>query len=174
MLRINSLSFYTSKKIISFNKAQTLMTVLKKQSKKIGLCQGSFDLLHPGHIKHFESAKKLCDILFVSVTSDRFVAQRKGNGRPIFTDALRAYMISSLNSVDYVVISDYKGVDVIIHLKPSVYIKGPDFITKKTPGIVAERQAIKKVGGEIKYTNDIKLSTTEIVQYIQTYIKVSK
>jgi rfaE bifunctional protein nucleotidyltransferase chain/domain len=135
------------------------------------LCHGGFDLLHPGHVRHFESAKKLCNILIVSVTSDRFVSDRKGSGRPIYTDKLRAYMIASLSCVDYVVISDFeKGTNVINLLRPSYYIKGPDFINKNTPGITAEREAIKNVGGEMKYTNDTKLGTTEIIDYIKNEI----
>ena len=171
MLKIDSLLVYKSKKIISFKKAKLLIQTLKKQGKKVGMCQGGFDLLHLGQVKHFESSKKLCDILLVSVTSDRYVGERKGIGRPIFTDSIRAYMIASLECVDCVVVADFKGIDVIKMLKPSFYIKGPDFVNKQTPGIIAERKAIKQVGGEMKYTQDPKLSTTEIIKYIQTQIK---
>lgn len=151
--------------------AATRIARLKKEGKLVGLCLGGFDLLHPGHVKHFESAKKLCDVLVVSVTSDRYVASRKGEGRPIFPDQLRAYMIASLSVVDWVVITDFKlGVDVIKALKPSLYIKGPDFIGKQTPGITAEREAISAVGGTMAYTKDPKLSTTEIIEYIQQKI----
>jgi rfaE bifunctional protein nucleotidyltransferase chain/domain len=168
MLQIKSLISYSSPKIISFSKAITIIEKLKINKKKIGLCHGGFDMLHPGHVKHFESAKKLCDVLFVSVSSDRYVSIRKGDGRPIFPEKLRVYMISCLEMVDYVFISDYqKGVDVINALKPSFYIKGPDFIGKQTPGIISEREAINKVGGQMLYTNDPKLSTTEIIQYIR-------
>jgi histidinol-phosphate phosphatase family protein len=119
-------------------------------------------------MKHFESAKNLCDVLFVSITSDRFVTSRKGSDRPVFTDKLRAYSATCVEFVDYVVISDFeKGVEVIKKLKPSYYIKGPDFINKSTPGITAEREAIASVSGETKYTNDPTLSTTEIIRYIK-------
>lgn len=168
MLKVSSVRSFTSPKIISLRQAIQLVKKSKSQKKRVGLCHGGFDLLHPGHVKHFESAKALCDVLIVSVTSDQFVSVRKGEGRPIFSDTLRAYMIAHLVSVDYVVITDYKkGVDVISFLKPTYYIKGPDFIGKATPGITAEREAIQSVGGEIKYTKDPKLSTTDIIEYIQ-------
>jgi D-glycero-D-manno-heptose 1,7-bisphosphate phosphatase len=78
-------------------------------------------------------------------------------------------MIAKLIDVDYVFISDFeKGIEVINSVKPDYYIKGPDFIGKQTPGITAERAAIVKVGGEMKYTNDPKLSTTEIIEYIKS------
>jgi len=172
MFKINLINSYNSDKILTFNKAIILIKKLKSQDKTVGLCHGGFDLLHPGHIKHFESAKKLCDILIVSITSDKFVKFRKGSERPIFPSRLRAYMTASIRFVDYVVISNFKsGVKVIKRLKPSFYIKGPDFIKKITPGITAEREAIKSVGGEIKYTDDLKLSTTEIIEYIKKEIK---
>jgi len=158
MIIIDSVDTFTSRKIFG----------LKASGKTVGLCHGGFDLLHPGHIKHFESAKTLCDYLFVSVTSDRFVAGRKGSGRPVLTDRLRAYSVAALEFVDYVVITDYqKGVEVIEKLKPSFYIKGPDYKNKTTPGITAEREAIKSVGGEIRYTDDPTFSTTEMIRYIR-------
>lgn len=166
---------YTSDKILTFNKAIILIKKLKSQDKTVGLCHGGFDLLHPGHIKHFESAKKLCDILIVSITSDKFVKFRKGSERPIFPSRLRAYMVASIRFVDYVIISDFKsGVKVIKRLKPSFYIKGPDFIKKITPGITAEKKAIKIIGGEMRYTNDPKLSTTGIIEYIKNKINTKK
>ncbi|MCK5043462.1 HAD-IIIA family hydrolase [Candidatus Pacearchaeota archaeon] len=171
MLPVKNLNTYNLENIISSDKAFKLIKKFKEGGKTIGLCHGGFDLLHPGQVKHLESAKNLCDILFVSITSDKFVTCRKGSGRPIFNDVLRAYMVGNLKFVDYVVITDYKlGVDVIDKLKPTYYIKGPDFINKKTPGIDSERQKIKDVGGEIKYTNDSKLSTTEIIDYIKNKV----
>ncbi|MFH1850465.1 MAG: HAD-IIIA family hydrolase [archaeon] len=162
---------FTSQKIVGYEKAGQIISALKKEGRKVALCHGGFDLLHPGHMKHFESARALCDCLFVSITSDRFVASRKGSGRPIFSERLRAYAAASLGCVDYVVISDYKGgTDVISGLRPSYYVKGPDFIHKTTPGITAEREAIRSVGGEMKYTNDPKLATTDIIRYIKEKI----
>lgn len=169
MLRIDALDSFSSPKILSLPEAERNINEFKAQGKKVGLCHGGFDLLHPGHILHFESAKRLCDVLIVSVTSDRFVAGRKGSGRPVFSEQLRAYNIAALQCVDYVVITDFeKAVPILETLKPSYYIKGPDFIGKNTPGITAEREAIARVGGEMKYTTDVKLSTTEIIEYIKS------
>ncbi len=168
MLPVTYLDEFISPKILSIEEAASSIALFKSRGKKVGLCHGGFDLLHPGHIKHFESAKKLCDILVVSVTSDCFVSSRKGSGRPIFSDKLRAYSIAGLECVDFVVITYFeKAIQVLESLKPSYYIKGPDFIGKSTPGITAERDAIASVGGEMKYTSDTKLSTTEIINYIK-------
>ncbi len=174
MLNIDEMKF-KSKKIISISKSAKLISKFKKSNKKVGLCHGGFDLLHPGHIKHLESASRLCDCLFVSITSDRFVKYRKGNGRPIFSEKLRAYSVASLVFVDYVVISDFeRATEILEKLKPSYYIKGPDFINKTTPGISAEKKKIKEVKGRIKYTKDPKLSTTDIIDYIQKNVRSKK
>lgn len=171
MLSVDALHRYSSPKIISFEIAAKHIENYKRLGKTVGLCHGGFDLLHPGHITHFDSAKKGCDILIVSVTSDQFVGGRKGAGRPVLTETLRAFAIANLQMVDYVVISDFqKGVEVIALLKPSFYVKGPDYIGKQTPGIISEREAIAAVGGEIIYTDDPKLSTSDIISYIKTEI----
>jgi len=168
MILTENMNIYSAGNFIELREAKKLTKKFKEEGKDVGLCHGGFDLLHPGQIKHLESAKTLCDLLFVSVTSDRFVELRKGSGRPIFPDVLRAYMIANLKFVDYVFVSDFqRGIEVIKNIQPTFYIKGPDFINKMTPGITAERQAIASVGGEIKYTTDSKLSTTEIIDYIK-------
>ena len=175
MLNVDSLASFTSRKILTFKETERLISKFKKEDKKVGLCYGGFDLLHPGHIKHFESAKKLCDVLFVSITSDNYVSKRKNSGRPIFTDKLRAYSVASLDFVDYVVISDFKlATEAIRLLKPSYYIKGPDFIHKTTPGITAERKTVRDIGSEIKYTKDPALSTTKIIDYIKNKVNREK
>ena len=76
-------------------KKKDLMALRKKfKKKKIGLCHGVFDILHYGHIEHFTEAKKNCDILIVSLTSDEFV--RKGPNQPYNSDLKRAAIIQSL------------------------------------------------------------------------------
>lgn len=169
MLDINTDNFY-SKKILSISSASELIRDLKSEGKKVGLCHGGFDLLHPGHVKHFESSKKFCDALFVSITSDKFIELRKGmgSGRPVYPDKLRAYMAAGIEFVDYVVISDYNtGVEIINLLKPDYYIKGRDYINSPDYELAAEKKTIDSVGGEIRFTTDPKLSTSDILRYIK-------
>lgn len=174
MLTVNSITSFNSQKIVSFNDAAKIVSKLKAEGNKVGLCCGGYDVLHPGHMIHFESAKRLCGVLFVGISADQFVSDRKGSGRPVFSEQLRAYAVACLAFVDYVFVYNFKkSVEVIQQLKPSYYIKGPDYINKTTPGITAEREAIALVGGEMKYTNDPKLSTTEIIDYIRTSLDVN-
>ena len=90
----------TDNKIISFNEIEKKLAKLKKKNKLIVHCHGVFDLLHPGHLMHFKSAKKFGDILIVSVTSDKFV--NKGFNRPYFDINTRIKMISEMSIVDFV------------------------------------------------------------------------
>ena len=100
---------------------------LKKKGKKIILCHGVFDVLHYGHVLHFEEAKKLGDILVVSVTSDKFV--NKGPNRPIFNLETRMRMLSSIKDIDFVIANNNQTpIDLIKNLKPNIYCKGKDYI----------------------------------------------
>lgn len=175
MLAVRTLEAFTAGNVLEFSRAVEKIADLKAQGRKVGLCHGGFDLLHPGHIKHLESAKALCDVLFVSLTTDRFVAGRKGSGRPVLPEALRAYAAASIRWVDYVVLSDFaRGVEVIKRLRPDYYIKGPDYTNKQTPGITAEGEAVRALGGEIRFTTDPNLSTSEIIRYIKEELERKK
>jgi D-glycero-beta-D-manno-heptose 1-phosphate adenylyltransferase len=172
MITVTHPECYISEKIVDVPTLVDKVNQYKKDNKKVGLCVGSFDLLHAGHMNHFRSAKKICDLLCVGVTSDIFVSERKKDGRPIFPDFIRAFMISQLVSVDYVIISNYKTASELIKLiKPTYYIKGPDYKNKFTPGIELERATVSQVGGEIRYTDDEKMSSTEIIGYIKNNIE---
>ena len=96
---------YSSKKIISFNNLEKHFKKLKK--KKTILCHGVFDIVHPGHIRHFAHCKQKADILIVSLTKDIFI--KKGTYRPMVPQDLRAFNLSSLELVDFVVIDQNKN-----------------------------------------------------------------
>lgn len=133
--------------------------------KTIVQCHGVFDLLHPGHIRHFAEAKRLGDILVVTLTKDQYV--NKGPGRPAFNQSLRAESIASLASVDFVAINETPtAVEAIRLLKPNFYVKGADYEQRNrdlTQGIYAEERAVEDVGGKIHFTHDITFSSTEIL-----------
>ena len=95
------------------------------------MCHGVFDLLHLGHIKHFEEAKKYGDILVVTITPNKYVS--KGPNRPVFNTNQRMEAIASLETVDYVSENKWRdAVETIKLLKPNVYCKGPDYKKIKT------------------------------------------
>jgi D-glycero-beta-D-manno-heptose 1-phosphate adenylyltransferase len=151
--------------------AETLpqtLAPLRTAGKKIGLCSGGFDFLHPGHITYLEEAKKCCDILVVAVAHDAFVA-RKGKGRPILPDYVRAYAIAQLKMVDYVIIDD-GGTGICAIVQPDVYIKGPDHASGVTAGMLEMKEALAPYRTRICYTSAEKLSGTELITYIKNQI----
>lgn len=133
--------------------------------KKIVHCHGVFDVIHHGHLEYFKSAKKLGDILIVSITTERFV--NKGPDRPYFNDAIRSSMVAALEIVDYVVISPFPtAVPTITNLKPHYYVKGPDYKNKYSDisgGILAEEKAVNEVGGVLVFTDDMTHSSSAII-----------
>lgn len=132
---------------------------------KTVLCHGCFDVLHAGHLAYFKAAKKFGDHLIVSVTTDRFV--NKGPGRPYFSHGQRAEMVKALGIVDDVIISDSPtAVQVIEHVKPDFYVKGPDYkdLTKDVTGeIYNEKAAVEKHGGQLVFTEEETFSSSTII-----------
>ena len=89
-----------TRKIISIENLSSKVKAAKQQGKKIVHCHGVFDLLHIGHIKHFQEAKSHGDILIVTLTPDEYV--NKGPNRPAFTTNLRLEALAALESIDFV------------------------------------------------------------------------
>ena len=143
------------KKISNLDDLQKIIKKFKKKGKKIVQCHGVFDLLHLGHIKHFEKAKNFGDILIVTVTPDEYV--KKGPNRPVFSLRQRMESLSALEVVDYVAPNKWDNAEKAIKIvKPNVYCKGPDYKDNKsdlTRKIYLEIKAVKSVGGRIEYTD---------------------
>lgn len=159
-------------KLITINK---LLNILSKKKSKVVLCGGVFDLLHLGHIYHFNEAKSHGDILVVSLTTDKFV--KKGPGRPIFTFDQRAEAISALENVDYIIENnEYNTVKNINVLKPDIYFKGPDYKLSKedvTGNIKREALSVKKNGGEIIFSKSKTFSSSNLINsYFNFYSKI--
>ncbi len=148
---------------------------LKKRKKIIGLCHGVFDVIHAGHINHFEEVKKKCDYLFVTVTEDRYV--NKGPNRPINNHYFRAKVLESLKLVDCVGINySPDAVKSIVSIKPDFYFKGKDYSNKKdlTKRLQKEITSIKKNRGKLILTGSPLQSSTEIINKNFSYIFDSK
>lgn len=140
--------------------------------KKVVLAHGVFDLVHLGHVRHLEEARRHGDALFVTVTADRHV--NKGPGRPVFTDSLRAQMLAALEQVDWVAINEEPTAEPVLHLlRPNVYVKGSDYANAEedvTGGIVRERTAVETYGGKIVFTDDITFSSSSLInRYLGIY-----
>jgi len=152
-------------KIKTIDELAPILDGLRKKGKKIVHCHGVFELLHPGHIRHFEEAKSKGNILVVTITKDEYV--NKGPGRPIFKEALRLESLAAIESVDYVALNDWPtAVETIRRLKPNIYVKGSDYSKREddlTGKIYEEEEAINSVGGMLHFTDDITFSSTSLI-----------
>lgn len=145
------------KKIVSSEEISSIFESIRKSGKTMAMCHGVFDLVHPGHIAHFEAAMKIADILVVSITADKFV--NKGPGRPLFTEEIRANSIAALVYVDYVVVSNSAtALEMISSVKPNFYVKGSDYSNESedvTGMISKERAEVELHGGELVFTDEL-------------------
>ena len=161
-----------SSKILPFGRAAAVFRNLGRQCKRIVQCHGTFDLVHPGHVIHFEEAKKLGDVLVVTITAASHV--NKGPGRPFFNDALRAKALAALEVVDYVVvISHPAAVEAIELVRPHVYCKGleyQDSANDVTGNIHDDVAAVRRLGGKIRYVGSVVFSSTRLLNnYFDTH-----
>ncbi len=138
---------------------------LAKEGKTIALCHGVFDLVHPGHIIHFEQAKEMADVLVVSITAAKYV--RKGPGRPYFDDEMRMKFLSAIGCIDYVMLSENYTVDDIIEsVEPDIYVKGEEYAKAEddiTGKIVDEKALVEKHGGRLGFTTGQVFSSTKLI-----------
>jgi rfaE bifunctional protein nucleotidyltransferase chain/domain len=130
------------------------------------LAHGCFDLLHLGHIRHLQEARSLGDRLVVSITADRHVS--KGPGRPQFSAEQRREALLALACVDDVIISESgTAAEIISQVRPSVYVKGGDYVGSNDPGLLSEIAAIEGVGGRFYITTSEKWSSTKLLRNVR-------
>ncbi len=156
-----------SQKILPLKKLQEVITSEKEKGKRVVLANGIFDILHVGHVRYLQGARKKGDILVVGINSDRSARRNKGSGRPLMNEKERAQIISSLSCVSYVTIfNEDKATHLILTLKPYFHCKGTDYTERNVP----EREAVLSYGGQICITGDPKAhSTTEIISRISRF-----
>ena len=137
----------------------------RKQKLTIAFANGAFDLLHVGHIRYLEGAKREADRLVVAINSDKSVRGHKGPSRPILPEADRAELVDALRAVDYVVIFDEPTVTPLLELlKPDVHCKGTDYTVDTVP----ERDTVRAYGGRVAIVGDPKdHSTTDLLSRLK-------
>ncbi|MCL5435360.1 MAG: adenylyltransferase/cytidyltransferase family protein [Patescibacteria group bacterium] len=155
-------------RIITTEKAIKISKKLKRMGKRVVLAGGVFDILHIGHIKFLEAAKKRGDVLFVLLENDENVKKYKGENRPINSQANRALLLSALKPIDYVVLlkemkgnSDYDN--LVINLKPDVIAT-----TKKSPQEIHNKRQAKLINAEVASVINriLDKSTTKLADII--------
>jgi rfaE bifunctional protein nucleotidyltransferase chain/domain len=140
----------------------------RRDGRVVVWTNGSFDLLHPGHVASLQQARALGDLLIVGLNSDASVRGYKGPGRPILTQDERAAMLAALECVDYVVIFDEPTPEAALaRLRPDVHCKGDEYAPPHGRP-VPERAVVEGYGGRIEYLPLVPgLSTTELLRRIR-------
>jgi rfaE bifunctional protein nucleotidyltransferase chain/domain len=136
----------TEKKIVKRKDLAGIVSRLKKQGKTVGLTNGVFDILHSGHVQYLEDAKRHCDILIVSLNTDRSVKKYKDPERPLVPQKDRARVVAALACVDYVTFHGERRMRKTLEaLRPDFYIKGGDY----KPEQLTSRDVVEQYGGKI-------------------------
>ncbi len=154
----------TDQKIQTTQSLQNILAGERQKDKTIVFTNGCFDLLHVGHVKLLQAARKLGDLLVLGLNSDDSIRRLKGPSRPLIGQEERAHILAALNCVDYVVIFDEDTpLEVITLLHPDILVKGSDY----TPEGVVGRELVESYGGRVELIHffDGK-STTNIINKI--------
>ena len=132
---------------------KNIVDKLKGQNKKIITTNGVFDILHIGHIRYLQEAKKFGDILIIAVNSDSSTKQIKGTKRPLNNEDDRMEALAALQCVDYVVIFDQEDPKKILEeIRPDIHVKGGDYDPKNFKQM-PEAEIINKYGGNFLTPN---------------------
>jgi D-glycero-beta-D-manno-heptose 1-phosphate adenylyltransferase len=124
---------------------------------QIALANGCFDILHVGHVRYLDGARREADLLVVGVNGDDSVRRLKGPGRPVLPAEDRALLVAALRSVDLVVVFEEDDVGaLLLALRPDVHCKGTDY----TPETVPEREVVRGYGGRVAIVGDPKQHDT--------------
>lgn len=151
-------------KIKEWEELKRIVNKAKGNGKRIVFTNGCFDVLHVGHTRYLEEAKKHGDIFIVAVNSDPSVTALKGEERPIIHEAERAEVVAALGCVDYVTIfQELDPLKLITYLQPDCLVKGGDW----TADSIIGKDVVEKAGGVVIRVPVIEgAATTSIVQKV--------
>jgi len=151
-------------KILSMDGLLAAVAGVRAQGRTVVHCHGCFDIVHPGHIRYLEFARRQGDVLIVSVTGDTDVD--KGAERPYIPQELRAENLAALMFVDHVYVNaDPTAEALLAAVKPDVYVKGREYERSTDPGFLAEKAVVEGYGGRIIFSSgEIVFSSTTLIE----------
>lgn len=157
-----------NKKIKKLRDVIAVARTARRAGKKIVTTNGCFDILHVGHVRNLQAAKKLGDVLIIGINSDASVRRNKGPSRPIVPERERAELLAALDAVDYVFIFGAETpFSWIKKLRPHIHVKGGGEDIKNHPLFPAQKRAIEQGGGRFILLPHIEgKSTTRIIRRI--------
>lgn len=147
----------TRAKILSRTELVRLFEEHRRKGQRTVLANGCFDVLHVGHVRYLEGARREGDVLAVAINSDSSMRLLKGPGRPILPAQARAELVAALGIVDYVIIFPEPDVRPLLReLRPDVHAKGTDYTVETVP----EREEAALLGIRIAIVGDPKQHST--------------
>jgi rfaE bifunctional protein nucleotidyltransferase chain/domain len=147
----------TRSKILALEPLALKIREHKSRGERIVLANGCFDVLHVGHVRYLQGARREGDVLVVAINADPSVRALKGEGRPILPAEARARLVAGLSAVSYVVIFDQPDVTRLLStLRPDVHAKGTDYTVETVP----ERETAGRLGIRIAIVGDPKQHST--------------
>jgi rfaE bifunctional protein nucleotidyltransferase chain/domain len=155
----------TASKIVARDVLREKLADYKRRGRRIVFANGCFDMLHVGHIRYLEGARREGDVLVVGVNADSSVCNLKGPGRPILDENARAKLVAALRCVDHVVLFAEPNVEILLEeLRPDVHAKGTDYSAETVP----ERAVAERLGIRVAIVGDPKdHSTRELLESVR-------
>ena len=152
-------------RVVTENELVALVAADRGDGKSIAFANGCFDVLHVGHVRYLEGARREADRLIVAVNDDDSERALKGEGRPILPAAARAELVAALRCVDYVLIFPETSVERLLRLVvPDVHCKGTDYTAETVP----ERDVMRALGKRIAIVGDPKShATRDLIEQIR-------
>jgi rfaE bifunctional protein nucleotidyltransferase chain/domain len=146
-----------SAQIVAREGTADLGAQLRRAGRRVSFANGCFDLLHAGHVRYLQTAKRQGDVLVVGINSDRSVSALKGPGRPLLPAEARAELVAALEPVDYVIIFEELTAEAMLsELRPDVHCKGSDYTAETVP----ERALAESLGIAVAIVGDPKDHST--------------
>ncbi len=143
--------------VLSLQEALKVRQTFREEKKKVVFTNGVFDIIHAGHVDYLKKARETGDTLIVGMNSDASVKRIKGENRPVVPEEQRAFVLSNLKPVDFVVVfSEDTPLKLIENIIPDVLVKGGDWSLDKIVG----REVVLENGGEVKTIEFVNFQST--------------
>jgi len=157
-------------KILSHAELMARRAAARAAGRKVVHCHGCFDIVHPGHIRHLRHARSQGDLLLVTLTGD--VEVKKGTGRPLIPEELRAENLAALDCVDWVYIEQRPTAsELLAEVLPDVYVKGREYEFNADPRFQAERRTVESGGGRVVFSSgDVVFSSTALIHALESSV----
>ena len=145
------------------------------REKKVIVCHGVFDVVHPGHVRHLAYAKTKADILVITITADKHI--KKGIYRPHIPEGLRALNLAAFEMVDYVIIDqDSTPINILNTIRPDFFAKGFEYTSSGVPPATQEEaEVVESYGGQMIFTpGDVVYSSSKFLNLALPKVQLDK